>query len=108
MAKSLNIVLPYYYVMFYDTKSNQNIDELSDEEIKNQIIRDGLFPQYIKRIKNLEKIEEKLWKLETKETDPTRHLQILINIGNLQSITSNCYVAATQTLQQDIKGEFTN
>ena len=91
--------------------SPQDIDDiqsLSCDELKHVILRHGMWPQYTKRIKNLEKVEQEFWKLYDQEVDLVRKGKLLEDIANLQSIVSNCYAGAKELLVSAKKGELNN
>jgi len=92
---------------FFDGQP-ESIDNLSCQEIKHVLINHGLWPQYTKRIKNLEKIEHQLWKLYFKQVDFEQKTRTLENIANLQPIISNCYVTAKEFLIAGKKGDLQN
>ncbi len=81
-----------------------DITTLSSSEIKYLLAKEGLWPQYTKRIKNLEKIESELWAIYEKEYDLTKKANLLINLGDLQSLIANCYSAARNVIESD-KGD---
>lgn len=85
-----------------------NIQNLTCDEIKHILIRQGMWPQYTKRIKNLEKVEQEFWKLYEQEVDLEKKIRTLENIANLQSIVSNCYGTAKEFLIASKKGELQN
>ena len=67
-----------------------------------------MWPQYTRRIKNLEKVEREFWKLYEKEVDLVKKGKTLEDITNLQSLLSNCYVNAKELLIETKKGELHN
>jgi len=75
-----------------------NIQSLSSDEIKHVLVRYGIWPQYTKRIKNLEKVEQEFWKLYKQEVNLVKKGKILEDIANLQPIVSNCYAGAKELL----------
>lgn len=79
-------------------EQNDNIQNLNSDQIKHNLIQNGLWPQYTKRIKNLEKVEQEFWNLFENEQDHTKRLRTLENIANLQALISNCYVAAKEII----------
>ena len=102
-----------YVVQFYYDQDNQlldkktiaitdgfakNPDELGCNEIKQFIQRDGLWPHFARRIKNLEKAEKEFWSLYNAESDYSKKRQILEDIVNMQSIISNCYAGVGDIL----------
>ena len=80
-----------------------NIENLSSTEIKSKILRDGIWPQYTRRIKTLERAEKEFWELFANENDPGRKCAILEDIVNLQPIISRCYDTAQTMLQPSVE-----
>jgi len=85
-----------------------NIQSLSSDEIKHVLVRHGIWPQYTKRIKNLEKVEQEFWKLYNQEVNLVKKGKILEDIANLQPIVSNCYAGAKELLTSPNKTELNN
>ena len=86
----------------------ETIENLSCEEVKHLLLRHGMWPQYTKRIKNLEKVESEFWKLYEQEVDLVKKVRTLENIANMQSLVSNCYGTAKEFLVPTPKGELNN
>ena len=84
------------------------LENLSCNEVKHLLLKDGLWPQYTKRIKNLEKVEHEFWNLYNKQVDSQQKLRTLENIANLQAIIANCYASAKELLIESKKGELQN
>ena len=85
-----------------------DIQNLTCDELKHVLIHNGIWPQYTRRIKNLEKIEQEFWKLYEQEIDIIKKTKILEDIGNLQTIVSNCYATARDIIIPPKKDELTN
>ena len=85
-----------------------NIENLSCDELKHVLIRHGLWPQYTRRIKNLEKVEREFWKNYEQEVDLVKKNRTLEDIANLQSVISVCYNAAKEFLIGPPTGEMCN
>ena len=85
-----------------------NIENLSCDELKHVLIRHGIWPQYTRRIKNLEKVEREFWKNYEQEVDLVKKNRTLEDIANLQSVISVCYNAAKEFLIGPTKGEMNN
>ena len=85
-----------------------NIQNLSCDELKHLLARFGLWPQYTRRIKNLEKVEQEFWSLYKQEVDLGKKVRTLENIVNLQPLVSNCYNTAKDFLIEAKKGELHN
>lgn len=85
-----------------------NIQNLSCDELKHVLLKHGMWPQYTKRIKNLEKVEQQFWILYEQEIDVVKKSRLLENIANLQSVTANCYAATKEILLSAQKGELSN
>lgn len=77
-----------------------DVTNLSSNEIKSKIQRDGIWPQYTQRIKSLERTEKEFWNLFSQETDSIRKRAILEDLVNLQPVIANCYDAAQSMLLQ--------
>ncbi|NWJ19461.1 hypothetical protein HX860_00005, partial [Marine Group I thaumarchaeote] len=67
----------------------------------------GIWPQYTKRIKNLERVEQEFWKLYKQQVNLVKKGKILEDIANLQPIVSNCYAGAKELLASN-KTELNN
>ena len=85
-----------------------NIENLSCDELKHVLIRHGIWPQYTRRIKNLEKVEREFWKNYEQEVDLVKKNRTLEDIANLQSVISVCYATAKEFLIGPAKGELQN
>jgi len=85
-----------------------NIENLSCDELKHVLIRHGIWPQYTRRIKNLEKVEREFWKNYEQEVDLVKKNRTLEDIANLQSVISVCYNTAKEFLVGSTKGELNN
>ena len=85
--------------------NNAAIQNLTSDEIKHVLVRHGIWPQYTKRIKNLEKVEQEFWKLYNQEVNLVKKGKILEDIANLQPIVSNCYAVARDIIIPPKKGE---
>ena len=85
-----------------------NIENLSCDELKHVLIRQGVWPQYTRRIKNLEKVEREFWKNYEQEVDLVKKNRTLEDIANLQSVISVCYATAKEFLIGPPKGELQN
>ena len=90
---------------------NQNKSESFDimnecpSEIKNQILKEGIWQPYTDRIKNLVKTEEKLWELYYSESNTDHKRLILEDIINLQPTIANWYTASKKILEMDVDPE---
>ncbi len=85
-----------------------NIQNLTCDEIKHVLIRNGMWPQYTRRIKNLEKVEQEFWKLYEQEIDLEKKAKLLEDIADMQSVVSNCYSAAKDFLVSAKKDKLSN
>ena len=85
-----------------------SIESLSCDELKHVLVRHGIWPQYTRRIKNLEKVEREFWKNYEQEVDLVKKNRTLEDIANLQSVISNCYNTAKEFLIGPTKGELNN
>ncbi len=78
--------------------SKEDVTNLTSNEIKSKIQRDGIWPQYTQRIKSLERTEKEFWNLFVQETDSSQKRAILEDLVNLQPVIANCYDAAQSIL----------
>ena len=85
-----------------------NIENLNCDELKHVLIRHGMWPQFTKRIKNLEKVEAEFWKNYEQEVDLVKKNRTLEDIANLQPVISNCYNTVKDILIASQKGEMNN
>lgn len=85
-----------------------NIQNLNCDELKHVLIRHGMWPQYTRRIKNLERVEQEFWKNYEQEVDLVKKNRTLEDIANMQSIISTCYSTAKEFLIAPQKGELDN
>ena len=85
-----------------------DIQNLTCDELKHVLIHNGIWPQYTRRIKNLEKIEQEFWRLYEQEVDIGKKSKLLEDIANLQSVVSNCYATARDIIIPPKKGELNN
>lgn len=91
-----------------DNGHPDNIQNLNCDELKHILVKCGTWPQYTRRIKNLEKAEIEFWKLYDQEVDLEKKTRTLENIVNMQSIISKFYGAAKDFLIDAQKGELHN
>lgn len=75
-----------------------DVTNLTSNEIKSKIQREGIWPQYTQRIKSLERTEKEFWNLFAQENDSTSKRAILEDLVNLQPVIANCYDAAQKLL----------
>ncbi len=85
-----------------------NLENIRCDELKHVLIRQGVWPQYTRRIKNLEKVEREFWKNYEQEVDLVKKNRTLEDIANLQSVISNCYNTAKEILIASRSGELNN
>lgn len=81
----------------------KNIQKLSCDEIKNYLLYNGFWPQYVQRIKNLELVQEELWKIYKLENDLEKKLKILEDVANLQPVIANCYACVKNIFETETK-----
>ncbi len=74
-------------------------------DIKNQILKDGIWQPYTERIRNLEKSEGKLWELHDSESNFENKRKILEDIINLQPVIADWYNASKKIIELDVKSE---
>ena len=81
------------------------IQSLCPNEIKNQILKEGIWKQYTDRIKNLITSQEKLWELYYVESKFENKREILEDIINLQPVINNWYVASKKIIEFGVCSE---
>jgi len=86
-----------------ETQNAWDVKELSAEQIKSGLLREGLWPQYACRINNLEQVQEELWKNYDLEPKIEEKRQFLGDIANLQTLIYQCYITAKNILEEDAK-----
>ena len=91
--------------------SNQNNSESFDtynscaNEIKNQILKEGIWQPYTERIKNLVKSQDKLWELYYAESSFDHKRLILEDIINLQPTIANWYNVSLKIIEGGVYTE---
>ena len=75
------------------------MQNMCPNEIKRQILREGIWESYTQRIKNLEKSQEKLWELYYLDSDVDNKRKILEDIVNLQPVISNWYSSSLKVIE---------
>ena len=75
------------------------------KDIKNQILKDGIWEPYAARLKNLVKSQEKLWELYDADSNFDHRRIILEDIVNLQSIIANWYSASKKIIELEVNSE---
>ena len=90
---------------------NQNNPESSDtinvcsNDIKNKILKEGIWQPYTERIKNLVKSQDKLWELYNAESSFENKRLILEDIINLQPTIANWYSTSLNIIQFGVNSE---
>ena len=86
---------------------NQNNSELLDtcntcaSDLKNKILKEGIWEPYTERVKNLIKSQDELWELYYEETNFENKRLILEDIVNLQPQIANWYSASLKIIEID-------
>jgi len=75
------------------------IDNLYSDEIRNKILREGIWKPYTERIKNLERVQEELWKLYDSNCNVDDKRKILDDIVNLQLVIANWYASSLKVIE---------
>ncbi len=78
------------------------IQNLCPNEIKRQILREGIWESYTDRVKNLLHTQEKLWELYSLESNLDNKRKILEDIVNLQPVIANWYASSLKVI--DLEG----
>ena len=88
-------------------KNSESFDTYNTcaNDIKNQILKDGIWEPYTERIRNLVKSEGKLWELHDSESNFENKRKILEDIINLQPVIADWYNASKKIIELDVKSE---
>ena len=90
---------------------NQNNSESFDtynicaSDLKNQILKDGIWKPYSDRVKNLLMSQEKLWELYGAESNFENKRLVLEDIINLQSVIASWYSASKKIIELEVNSE---
>ena len=68
-------------------------------EIKRQILREGIWQPFTERIKNLENAEKKLWELYNADSNLENKREILEDIVNLQPVIADWYSSSKKIIE---------
>jgi len=90
---------------------NQNNSESFDtyntcaNDLKKQILKDGIWKPYADRLKNLLISQEKLWELYGAESNFENKRLVLEDIINLQSVIASWYSATKKIIEFGVNSE---
>ena len=89
---------------------NQNNSESFDtytcaSDLKNQILKEGIWKPYADRVKNLLVSQEKLWELYDTESNFEHKRLVLEDIINLQTIIASWYSATKKIIEFGVNSE---
>jgi len=71
----------------------------SPDEIKNKILKEGIWKPYTNRIKNLLLCQDKFWELYNEESNLEHKKVILEDIVNLQSVIADWYKSSKKIIE---------
>lgn len=69
------------------------------ENIKNQILKEGIWKQYTYRIKNLLLCQDKFWELYNAESNLEGKRHILEDLVNLQPVIADWYNSSKKIIE---------
>ena len=75
------------------------MQNMCPNEIKRQILREGIWESYTQRIKNLLETQEKLWELYNSDCSIDDKRKILEDIVNLQPVIANWYASSLKVIE---------
>jgi len=81
------------------------IQNLCPNEIRNKILREGIWEQFTERLGHLLKTQEELWKLYEDESYIEAKRKILEDIISVQSTIHDWYAASQKILETNGIGE---
>ena len=74
-------------------------------DIKNQILKDGIWEPYAARLKNLLLSQEKLWDLYDADSNFENKRLVLEDIINLQPVITSWYSATKKIIEFGVNSE---
>ena len=75
------------------------MQNMCPNEIKRQILREGIWQPFTERIKNLENAEKKLWELYNADSNLENKREILEDIVNLQPVIDDWYSSSKKIIE---------
>jgi len=75
------------------------MQNMCPNEIKRQILREGIWESYTQRIKNLLKSQEKLWELYNVDSNLENKRKVLEDIVNLQPVIADWYSSSKKIIE---------
>ena len=75
------------------------MQNMCPNEIKRQILREGIWQPFTERIKNLENAEKKLWELYNADSNLENKREILEDIVNLQPVIADWYSSSKKIIE---------
>jgi len=85
--------------MFKQKINSLGIQNQCPNEIKNKILREGIWEPYTQRIENLEKSQKKLWELYYLDSNLENKREILEDLINLQPVIADWYSASKKIIE---------
>lgn len=85
--------------MLKQNSESFDVYNICANDIKKKILREGIWAPYTERIKNLEKAQEKLWKLYESDCNVDDKRKILEDIVNLQPVIANWYSSSLKVIE---------
>jgi len=83
-------------------QNSESFANASANEIKNKILREGIWMPYTERIKYLLLCQDKFWKLYEEEPNLESKRKILEDIVNLQPVIADWYNASKKIIEFEV------
>lgn len=88
----------YNYMLKQNTESFDTYNTCADE-IKNKILKQGIWKPYTNRIKNLLLCQDKFWELYNAESDLEKKRIVLEDLVNLQPVIAEWYNSSKKIIE---------
>ena len=75
------------------------MQNMCPNEIKRQILREGIWESFTERVKNLLETQEKLWELYNSNCSVEDKRKILEDIVNLQPVIADWYYSSKKIIE---------
>ena len=75
------------------------MQNMCPNEIKRQILREGIWQPFTERIKNLENAEKKLWELYNADSNLENKREILEDLINLQPVIADWFSSSKKIIE---------
>ena len=87
--------------MYKEKINSLGIQNQCPNEIKNKILKEGMWAQFTERLKYLLKSQDEFWRLYEKESSVDSQIRILEDIVNIQATIHDWYTASRKFVGAD-------